>query len=597
MDAARRGDRWTQAEEDNLLRMLFDQEAPEVIAAAHQRSVVSILLRAEELVGGPADLPDNQAVFDWARDELRKGRAGSLASLLERITSAAAGWTPPPPRSQPGGPSRQRQRQAPSAGQPEVVSLWSSITGLAPDRLTSGPELPVLARHDATLLETVGTRLFRHHGKLELSDWVLDCDWLDVERLNLTAEQIDGESDEVPWIGAELVRAALVKVPTDDREILLRRLGLDGETVTLTSIGEVFGVTGERIRQRQVRGLRKVAITSSPGDVFRSWDHVHGVLRKALCGGDGLLDARLVLQFIESVVPAAPRQPALRLVAGLCGFSPDHVADIGLQIQAVEAEHERERAERQRAERVQGKLNDNLAKVVAGASWPAGTPAAAFPVDGPQRLPREPDDRSNSGYVDSARLGRRVGYDSDAELAMITLAEEADLVTTYCEQPLVIPYELDGRACRYYPDLMVELADGRRLVIEVKSRNTELAEYRNIRKIVAATGFCHRRGWGFTAVDSYFHTAADLIERDVDLTQASLVRARLEAGPLDWPSLRALLLHHGITRADLATMIVRNGWCLYTRPYVLSARPLADSRRWHPETSSGSTEDGPTGSR
>ncbi|MFE6610898.1 hypothetical protein [Amycolatopsis sp. NPDC057786] len=161
------------------------------------------------------------------------------------------------------------------------------------------------------------------------------------------------------------------------------------------------------------------------GAVFRSWDHVHGVLRKALCAEDGQLDTRLLLSFVESVVPAAPRRSVLRLVAGLCGFLEDEVAGLELRVRSLEAERVPERAERERAERELGKL----AKVIDGASWPAGSGivAVAFPVDGPQRAPREPDDRSNSRYLDPARLGRWVGYDSDAERAMITLVEEAGL--------------------------------------------------------------------------------------------------------------------------------------------------------------------------
>jgi hypothetical protein len=177
MKAARHGDRWTEAEEDHLLCKLFDQEEPEAIAAAHQRSVISILLRVEQLVRGPANLANNLALFEWARSELPKGQAGSLAFLLDRITSAAAEWTPPLPRSPSESPARQsqpRRRQAPSAGQAEVIALWSSITGLPSERLTGGPELSALARHDAATIEAVGTRLFQRYGKLELSDWVLD---------------------------------------------------------------------------------------------------------------------------------------------------------------------------------------------------------------------------------------------------------------------------------------------------------------------------------------------------------------------------------------------------------------------------------------
>ena len=216
MEAARRGDRWTEAEEDHLLSKLFDQEEPEAIAAAHQRSVVSILLRVEQLVDGPTDLADNLAVSNGPEANCSKGRQAawppcSAGSLRQPLSGHHLRHVP-----RQGALRDDRNR---GHGKRLRWDSRKSYCGLrSPDCLRNAwpaaRSYPVLARHDAAALEAVGIRLFRRYGTLELSDWVLDCDWLDVERLTLTPEQIVDGSDEVSWIGAELLRAALVKYPS-----------------------------------------------------------------------------------------------------------------------------------------------------------------------------------------------------------------------------------------------------------------------------------------------------------------------------------------------------------------------------------------------
>jgi RNA polymerase primary sigma factor len=56
------------------------------------------------------------------------------------------------------------------------------------------------------------------------------------------------------------VQAAVARLDDREREILHLRFGLDGEDpLTLEEIGQRYGVTRERIRQIELRGLRKLA--------------------------------------------------------------------------------------------------------------------------------------------------------------------------------------------------------------------------------------------------------------------------------------------------------------------------------------------------
>jgi RNA polymerase sigma factor (sigma-70 family) len=73
-----------------------------------------------------------------------------------------------------------------------------------------------------------------------------------------------------PDVRATLL-AAMARLELRERTVLELRFGiLDGQSRTLDQIGEVFGVTRERIRQIELRGLRKLA--------HRRLDHLLGEL-------------------------------------------------------------------------------------------------------------------------------------------------------------------------------------------------------------------------------------------------------------------------------------------------------------------------------
>ena len=121
-------------------------------------------------------------------------------------------------------------------------------------------------------------------GHLTAADWVLECDWPDVERLRVTASQIRDGSDDVRAACIELLTAASRRIVKErDRDILLRRLGLRGNSTLLMDIGIIHGIGKERARQIVRKCLGKLRIAEA-GQVFQAWPHVRGVLRGAPCG-------------------------------------------------------------------------------------------------------------------------------------------------------------------------------------------------------------------------------------------------------------------------------------------------------------------------
>jgi len=84
----------------------------------------------------------------------------------------------------------------------------------------------------------------------------------------LTAPDADPAAALVSAGTAEFVASALEALSPDDARIIRLRYGLDGEPQTLEAIGLLFGVTKERIRQRQmkVEGALRAIILENLGE-------------------------------------------------------------------------------------------------------------------------------------------------------------------------------------------------------------------------------------------------------------------------------------------------------------------------------------------
>lgn len=95
-------------------------------------------------------------------------------------------------------------------------------------------------------------------------------------------------------------------------------------------------------------------------------------------------------------------------------------------------------------------------------------------------------------------------YDSSWELERMKFLEANDEVVSYRKNPVKIPYSLNGQAHYYFPDFMVEYANGDRVLEEIKPKAL-IPLSNNKLKIKAAKIFCRALGLEFrilTCVES-----------------------------------------------------------------------------------------------
>lgn len=95
-------------------------------------------------------------------------------------------------------------------------------------------------------------------------------------------------------------------------------------------------------------------------------------------------------------------------------------------------------------------------------------------------------------------------YDSDLERKMMVKLDAApDVVKWQKRHGISIPWiDRQGRKCNYRPDFLVEYADGRKVLIEVK--NPAMVDSPSVkRKSSAAADWCRRRGMEYKIATIY----------------------------------------------------------------------------------------------
>jgi RNA polymerase primary sigma factor len=67
------------------------------------------------------------------------------------------------------------------------------------------------------------------------------------------------EEVEIPLV-AEALRSAVARLPERERDVITLRYGLDGDPLSLARIGQMLGITRERVRQIESAALQRLSL-------------------------------------------------------------------------------------------------------------------------------------------------------------------------------------------------------------------------------------------------------------------------------------------------------------------------------------------------
>lgn len=119
--------------------------------------------------------------------------------------------------------------------------------------------------------------------------------------------------------------------------------------------------------------------------------------------------------------------------------------------------------------------------------------------------------KKNIGKFPSFKAGRNIWWESLLERDYIYLLEFDPDVEKYEEQPIRVRYSLEGKVRCYTPDFLVERKGGRRVIVEVKSKEKVSSEAFRL-FFLTVSPVIHKLGYEFVVVTDKMIRVQPLLE-------------------------------------------------------------------------------------
>jgi hypothetical protein len=148
------------------------------------------------------------------------------------------------------------------------------------------------------------------------------------------------------------------------------------------------------------------------------------------------------------------------------------------------------------------------------------------------------------------------------------MLDDQPSVATYCEQPFWIPYRDKGHFPKYFPDVVVALNDGRRVLAELKCA-PDLGDFSGFKKWRALLRFAHPPGFG-VFIGNCETTLAELFRRDLDqgLVHALTIFAGARTG-VTHRHMQILRSRFDFDDAVLSAAVLQAGLYMTRKPFVI----------------------------
>lgn len=385
-----------------------------------------------------------------------------------------------------------------------------------------------------------------------------------VEEFDIWLDNLSYDIEPIHDLIASLIGRYSSRDPREP-EILAARFGLDGDQPpTLAELGAVYGITRERVRQLQERATTtlikqslaaehaqeaRTVLTARYGPEHPEMQLVHRLTLET-CATDTERSAKCLVN----------------LKLQLAGHTAESAKTLTAQVVTCTSWLRRRITELQRStvsaeERATAHLNRWLDAI----DWPPQIPRISPIPTQCARLIDLTEEGKYSLYLN--KVQREVLADSRFEQRLLRILNASNLVETFQEQPVCIRYRYKGHDRSYYPDLILKLADGRVILVEVK-RVAELAYAKNQAKFAAARTYAHQRGWGWL-VWTAAASIPELLSRTITAEFQSRLTALVESGNATWYTIRELE-KEGLQFLDLVSLTLRNQWRWERTPFRLS---------------------------
>ena len=288
--------------------------------------------------------------------------------------------------------------------------------------------------------------------------------------------------------------------------ITLARLTPDDKlhpAAKLSELGDAFGVSRERIRQIQVKTMRRLAarvqqtdsLTGRVLDMMAETpprDHMQAPLSWFAneLAGRGCRTAFTEFMLLAFLVHsgATPKDARQRVEEAMGAI---------VTLRRAKASASRRRRQDDEVTERTRRANAFVLGILRQAAWPERLNGRSVDLSGVRPLR---DCKYDQPYY-SRTLQRLVGYDSMGERRLIQELDLCTIVTEFVEQPMEIGYRFDGKDRVYVPDLLVRIDANLFFIIEIKGRH-RLADRKTLAKAEAAGLYLGERGIGYCLADA-----------------------------------------------------------------------------------------------
>lgn len=353
-------------------------------------------------------------------------------------------------------------------------------------------------------------------------------------------------------------------------EVLKLRCGLlDGEGIlTLSSIGKIYGVSRERVRQIEASAKNTISNKLEAGDDAKTSD------LKIICGAlfeeNQTAKPQKIIQFCKEFYGVGMAWKIAAFIYVSLRIETDLVK---AEKRALDLYREEVREEigKLKLEKDKSKKNELWQKIYSKAVFPNQLAKFTDFIPSMNKRYRVPNEDSIGavGTFYSKKTSRHILFESGIEKAVLSLLDSIDDIVWFQEQPTKINYEINGLKKSYYPDIALVNRDHIGLVVEVKpTMNMFLLS--TLRKACAAIKFLNEKGVAFVMTDHAGKSICDLAKVEVaEPIEKKLLKLVDDNGVVNWSIYRTQMIN-SLTLTQFASIVIRKNLSYSRQPFRLS---------------------------